>query len=91
MSATGKPLKLEDFNVHIFCGLRSNLQDIVPTILSHSEPITFTYLQGFLIKAFPKLHISEPSSHANFATANSAKRNFSTSASTTLGSSFFGS
>lgn len=33
MGATAKPLAQKDFNVHIFCGLRSNPQVIVPILL----------------------------------------------------------
>lgn len=71
MGTTSKPLEREISMSTPSVVSNLNIQDIVLTLLGHSEPTTFTNFQGLLlsyksIKAFKKLQIFEASSQANF-------------------------
>ncbi|XP_042490069.1 uncharacterized protein LOC122070037 [Macadamia integrifolia] len=49
LATIGKPLPLEDFNIHIFRSLRNEYQSLVLTMMAQSDLIRYTELHGLLM------------------------------------------
>ncbi|KAK2978061.1 hypothetical protein RJ640_015699 [Escallonia rubra] len=49
LSATGRPLSLEDFNIYFFRGLKPEFKDLVTTLNARPEPVTFSELHSLLL------------------------------------------
>ncbi|KAK2987919.1 hypothetical protein RJ640_003049 [Escallonia rubra] len=68
LSAAGRPLSPEDFNIYIFRGLKPEFKDLVTILSAHSEPVTFSELHSLLLSHeflnadhFDKLTLHPPS------------------------------
>ncbi|KAK2990765.1 hypothetical protein RJ640_007435 [Escallonia rubra] len=49
LSATGRPISIEDFNVYVFHGLKSDFEDLVTTLNARTEPVSFSELHSLLL------------------------------------------
>ncbi|KAK2980515.1 hypothetical protein RJ640_022517 [Escallonia rubra] len=49
LSAAGRPLSPEDFNIYVFRGLKPEFKDLVTTLSARSEPVTFSELHSLLL------------------------------------------
>jgi hypothetical protein len=47
--AAGRPLSMEDFNLYVFRGLRGEFRDLVTTLSTRAEPISYTDLHSLLL------------------------------------------
>jgi hypothetical protein len=51
--AAGWPLSLEDFNLYIFYGLRGEFKDLVTSLVTKAEPLSYlTFIVIFLLMSF---------------------------------------
>ncbi|KAK2991702.1 hypothetical protein RJ640_019494 [Escallonia rubra] len=49
LSAAGRPISIEDFNVYVFRGLKSDFKDLVTTLSARTEPVSFSELHSLLL------------------------------------------
>jgi len=49
LAAAGRPLSMEDFNLYVFHGLRGEFRDLVTTLSTRAEPISYTDLHSLLL------------------------------------------
>lgn len=85
LSAAGRPLSLQDFNLYIFKGLNSIFRDLVTTLASRPTPIPYSELHSMLLShelmhsvGFASLTVSdslEPSPQVNFVQRNTLSNN----------------
>jgi len=47
--AAGRPIALEDFNLYIFRGLRGEFKDLVTSLSTKVQPLTYTELHSHLL------------------------------------------
>ena len=67
LAAAGRPLSLEDFNLYIFRGLRGEFKDLVTSLVTKAEPLSYTDLHNHLLtheflhkSSFPSLAVNPP-------------------------------
>jgi len=49
LAATGWPLSLEDFNLYVFRGLRSDFKDLVTSLSTRADPLSYSDLHNYLL------------------------------------------
>ena len=49
MVVVGRPLSLEDFNLYVFRGLRSDFKDLVTSLFTWVEPLSYSDLHSYLL------------------------------------------
>jgi len=49
LAAVGRPLSLEDFNLYIFRGLRGEFKDLVTSLVTKAEPLSYADLHNHLL------------------------------------------
>jgi len=49
LAAVGRPMSLEDFNLYVFCGLYGEFKDLVMSIVTKAEPLSYTHLHSHLL------------------------------------------
>jgi len=49
LAAAGRPLSLEDFNLYVFRGLRSDFKDLVTSLSTRAEPLSYSDLHSYLL------------------------------------------
>ena len=49
LAAAGRPLSMEDFNLYVFRGLRGEFRDLVTTLSTRAEPVSYTDLHSLLL------------------------------------------
>ena len=60
--AASRPVSLEDFNLYVFRGLRGEFKDLVTSLITKTEPLSYTDLHShlltheFLHKSFAAIH-----------------------------------
>ena len=47
--AAGRPMSLEDFNLYVFCGLRGEFKDLVTSLITKAEPLSYANLHSHLL------------------------------------------
>jgi len=47
--AAGRPMSLKDFNLYVFHGLRDKLKDLVMSLITKAEPLSYADLQSHLL------------------------------------------
>jgi hypothetical protein len=65
--AIGRPLSLEDFNLYIFRGLRGAFKDLVTSLMTKTEPLSYVDLHNLLLtheylhtSSLPSLAVNPP-------------------------------
>jgi hypothetical protein len=49
LATAGRPLSLEVFNLYIFCGLRGEFKDLVTSLMTEAEPLSYANLHNHLL------------------------------------------
>jgi hypothetical protein len=49
LAAAGRPISMEDFNLYVFWGLRSEFKDLVTSLSTKADPISYTDLHNHLL------------------------------------------
>jgi hypothetical protein len=49
LAAAGRPMSLEDFNLYVFRGLRGEFKDLVTSLITKAEPLSYTDLHSHLL------------------------------------------
>ncbi|KAL3571765.1 hypothetical protein D5086_025669 [Populus alba] len=49
LAAAGRPMSLEDFNLYVFCGLRGEFKDLVTSLITKAEPLSYADLHSHLL------------------------------------------
>jgi hypothetical protein len=49
LAAAGHPMSLEDFNLYVFCGLRGEFKDLVTSLITKAEPLSYADLHSHLL------------------------------------------
>jgi hypothetical protein len=49
LAAAGRPLSLEDFNLYVFRGLRNDFKDLVTSLSTRADPLSYSYLHSYLL------------------------------------------
>jgi hypothetical protein len=49
LATTGRPLSLEDFNLYIFRGLHGEFKDLVTSLITEAEPLSYANLHNHLL------------------------------------------
>jgi len=49
LAATGRPISLEDFNLHVFCGLQGEFKDLVTSFVTKAKPLRYANLHSHLL------------------------------------------
>jgi len=49
LAAVGRPLSLEDFNLYIFHGLHGEFKDLVTSLMTKAEPLSYADLHNHLL------------------------------------------
>jgi hypothetical protein len=49
LAAAGHPMSLEDFNLYVFCGLRGEFKDLVTSLITKAEPLSYADLHNHLL------------------------------------------
>jgi len=63
LAAAGQPVSLEDFNWYVFCGLRGEFKDLVTSLITKAEPLSYADLHSHLL-THEFLHKSSATIHA---------------------------
>jgi hypothetical protein len=61
--AAGRPISLEDFNLYVFRGLREEFKDLVTSLITKAEPLSYADLHSHLL-THEFLHKSSAAIHA---------------------------
>jgi len=61
--AAGRPVSLEDFNLYVFRGLRGEFKDLVTSLITKAEPLSYVDLHSHLL-THEFLHKSSAAIHA---------------------------
>jgi hypothetical protein len=56
LAAASRPLSLEDFNLYIFHGLRGDFKDLVTSLVTKVEPLSYADLYSHLLVAMSWSH-----------------------------------
>ena len=49
LAAAGRPMSLEDFNLYVFRGLRGEFKDLVTSLITKAEPLSYADLHSHLL------------------------------------------
>jgi hypothetical protein len=49
LAAAGRPMSLEDFNLYVFRGLRGEFKDLVTSLITKAEPLSYADLHNHLL------------------------------------------
>ena len=49
LAAAGRPMSLEDFNLYVFRGLRGEFKDLVTSLITKAEPLSYVDLHSHLL------------------------------------------
>ena len=49
LAAAGRPMSLEDFNLYVFHGLRGEFKDLVTSLITKAEPLSYADLHSHLL------------------------------------------
>jgi len=49
LAVVGRPIFLEDFNLHVFWGLKGEIKDLVTNLSSKEKPITYIDFHRYLL------------------------------------------
>ena len=49
LAAAGHPMSLEDFNLYVFRGLRGEFKDLVTSLITKAEPLSYADLHCHLL------------------------------------------
>jgi hypothetical protein len=49
LAATSRPMSLEDFNLYVFRGLRGEFKDLVMSLITKAEPLSYADLHSHLL------------------------------------------
>jgi len=49
LAAAGHPISLEDFNLHVFRGLRGEFKDLITSLITKAEPLSYADLHSHLL------------------------------------------
>jgi len=49
LAAVGRPMPLEDFNLYVFRGLRGEFKDLVTSLITKAEPLSYVDLHSHLL------------------------------------------
>ena len=63
LAAAGRPVSLEDFNLYVFHGLRGEFKDLVISLITKAEPLSYIDLHSHLL-THEFLHKSSAAMHA---------------------------
>jgi histone deacetylase 1/2 len=63
LAAASRPVSLEDFNLYVFRGLREEFKDLVTSLITKAEPLSYTDLHSHLLM-HEFLHKSSAAIHA---------------------------
>jgi len=63
LAAAGRPVSLEDFNLYMFRGLRGEFKDLVTSLITKAEPLSYADLHSHLL-THEFLHKSSAAIHA---------------------------
>jgi hypothetical protein len=63
LAAAGRPVSLEDFNLYVFRGLREEFKDLVTSLITKVEPLSYADLHSHLL-THEFLHKSSAAIHA---------------------------
>jgi len=65
LAAAGQPISLEDFNLYIFHGLRGEFKNLVTSLMTKAEPLSYANLHNHLLTheflhktSFPSLAVN---------------------------------
>jgi hypothetical protein len=64
LAAAGRPVSLEDFNLYVFRGLRGECKDLVTSLITKAEPLSYADLHSHLL-THEFLHKSSAAIHAH--------------------------
>jgi hypothetical protein len=65
LAAAGRPVSLEDFNLYVFRGLRGEFKDLVTSLITKAEPLSYADLHSHLL-THEFLHKSSACPHPAF-------------------------
>ena len=63
LAAAGRPVSLEDFNLYVFRGLQGEFKDLVTSLITKAEPLSYADLHSHLL-THEFLHKSSAAIHA---------------------------
>jgi hypothetical protein len=63
LAAVGRPVSLEDFNLYVFRGLRGEFKDLVTSLITKAEPLSYADLHSHLL-THEFVHKSSTTIHA---------------------------
>jgi hypothetical protein len=63
LAAAGRPVSLEDFNLYVFRGLRGEFKDLVTSLITKAEPLSYADLHSHLL-THEFVHKSSAAIHA---------------------------
>jgi hypothetical protein len=49
LAVVGLPVSLEDFNLYVFCGLQGEFKDLVTSLVTKAEPLSYVDLHSYLL------------------------------------------
>ena len=49
LAAAGRPMSLEDFNLYVFRGLRGEFKDLITSLITKAEPLSYADLHSHLL------------------------------------------
>jgi hypothetical protein len=49
LAAAGRPILLEDFNLYVFCGLQGEFKDLITSLVTKVEPLSYANLHSHLL------------------------------------------
>jgi len=49
LATAGRPMSLEDFNLYVFCGLRGEFKDLVTSLITKAELLSYVDLHNHLL------------------------------------------
>jgi len=47
LAAVGRPMSLEDFNLYVFCGLYTEFKNLVMSLITKTEPLSYADLHNY--------------------------------------------
>jgi len=63
LAAAGRPISLKDFNLYVFYGIRGEFKDLVTSLITKAEPLSYANLHSHLL-THEFLHKSSAAIHA---------------------------
>ena len=49
LAVVGRPMSLEDFNLYVFCGLCDELKDLVTSLITKEEPLSYVDFHSHIL------------------------------------------